>query len=81
MGVVEAIEQALWREDAGPSALAFDVYCILAAIDAAGWAVVPKEPTEEMSLAGSRALCERMECTCDEIPIYRAMLAASPKPE
>jgi hypothetical protein len=46
---------------------------VFAAIDAAGWQLVPKEPTKEMlrTLHYSDALIET----------YRAMLSAAPKPE
>jgi hypothetical protein len=50
---------------------------ILAAIEAAGWQVVPKEPTKEMmkGVVGPAGYTS--------IPLadaYRAMLAATPKP-
>ena len=55
----------------------------LAAIEAAGWAVVPKEPTEHMLRAGAVHAgvpyddeCEREWMRLD----YKAMLAAAPKP-
>jgi hypothetical protein len=48
----------------------------LAAIDAAGFAIVPKEPTEEMETAYWRA--QGMDrAPCDQT--WDAMLAAAPK--
>ena len=70
-----------------------DAKAALRAIDAAGYAVVPKEPTEDMTWAGAdgRKAAARMggvhgqtmEETYKhtfkyELAIYRAMLAASP---
>jgi TRAP-type C4-dicarboxylate transport system substrate-binding protein len=52
---------------------------ILAAIEAAGWQVVPKEPTREMKEAGGRYKAEYgIRRTVGGY--YRAMLAAAPKP-
>ena len=47
----------------------------IAAIRAAGWAVVPVEPTEEMLGDGHEEMFERGGRVID---IYRAMLAAAP---
>jgi hypothetical protein len=52
------------------------VRAALAAIDAAGFAIVPKEPTEEMETAYWRA--QGMDrAPCDQT--WDAMLAAAPK--
>ena len=48
--------------------------CIIAAVEAAGWRVVPEEPTEEMVIAGCRH--EEMG---DMAGRYKAMLAARPR--
>jgi hypothetical protein len=47
----------------------------LATIEAAGWQVVPKEPT--VGMLGATVNDDWPGCTGD---IYRAMLAAAPKP-
>ena len=51
----------------------------LAALDAAGWALVPKVPTEAMAFAGLDALLEDM-MVVDMVRVYRAMLAAAGPP-
>lgn len=60
-----------------------DMRDVLRAIDAAGWRFDPKEPTEEMIVAGRRALrgsvndpTEAQEAAAD---VWRAMLAAAPR--
>ncbi|WP_252108943.1 MULTISPECIES: hypothetical protein [unclassified Halomonas] len=53
------------------------------------WQCVPKEPTGDQVDAGCQAIgdCERLgechgDCDCSPAPkVYRAMLAAAPKPE
>jgi len=52
-----------------------DAKCDLAAIRAAGWAVVPVEPTDEMFEAGH----EEVLGGSGVIATYRAMLAAAPE--
>jgi hypothetical protein len=47
----------------------------LSAIEAAGFAVVPKEATGEMKEAGFLRLCDRVR---DANDIYAAMIATSP---
>jgi hypothetical protein len=55
----------------------------LAAIAAAGYAVVPVEPTKEMEIAGAIAHdfdAVKMPSRVRAALTYRAMLAAAPKP-
>jgi hypothetical protein len=50
----------------------------------AGWALVPKEPTWEMEVAGRDVLCDTLDddaATYHARDVYRAMLAASPSTE
>lgn len=71
--VAEHLEDAA-RDGAG---------AVLQAIDAAGWQVVPKEPTEDMGVAGARTM------PCDAEPgalarsfagnAWAAMVAAAPR--
>lgn len=49
----------------------------LAALDAAGYVVVPKEPTAQMCDAGQRAICHFVVPAMNTEYAYRAMLAAS----
>lgn len=51
----------------------------LAALDAAGWAVVPKEATEEMGFAGARQLVKSGAPIAKSVRIWAAMCAAAPK--
>ena len=56
---------------------------IQSALDAAGLAIVPKEPTDWMSQAGIIAALSKAEVDPDHnlaehLPTYRAMLEASP---
>jgi hypothetical protein len=57
--------------------LADDAAAILAALDAAGLAVVPKEPTEEMRTAGTEEWLTVRAMEDRAAVIYRAMLAAA----
>jgi hypothetical protein len=54
---------------------------LLEALDAAGYVIVPKEPSEEMISAGERAghyaRSNPVICENDADACYRAMLAAS----
>ena len=90
--LVKAIERAIWEQRYLSSADA-KVTCIIRAIDAAGFAIVPKEPTEDMvwKASDARKAAGRMGGvhgqTMDEtykhtfkyeLAIYRAMLAAAP---
>lgn len=52
---------------------------ILAALDAAGYAVVPKEPTPKMLQAYSDANWTDWSTTSGAAKAYRAMLAEAPK--
>ena len=84
-GLVEAVglamrEQAVGWEDyirqgAGWPLLA---RAALSAISAAGWAVVPKEATEEMRNEGKMILF-RPDKSWSVSDVYRGMLAAAPK--
>ena len=55
---------------------------LLGAIDAAGLAIVPKEPNDWMSQAGiaalSKAEVDPAHNMAEHLPVYRAMLEASP---
>ena len=53
---------------------------IIAALDAAGLVVVPREPTEEMSEAGMDYMpgCDPTDCMVKAGVAFEAMLAASP---
>ena len=55
---------------------------ILDDLDAAGLAIVPKEPTDWMSQAGiaalSKAEVDPAHYMAEHLPVYRAMLEASP---
>lgn len=63
--------------------------CVLAALSAAGWVVVPMEPNEAMQQAAPRAVwgdCwneldddAQTEAMADCAAIYRAMIAAAPQ--
>jgi hypothetical protein len=89
MSLIKSIDDAI---AAHYDELPYDDFpaAVFAAIEAAGWQLVPKEPTEEMRDAGwDRAwginFYERdgalvIETTVSR-DIYRAMLAAAPKPE
>lgn len=48
---------------------------VIAALEAAGWVVMPKEPTGEMHRVG----CHRRRNGCNTITIYKAMFAARPR--
>jgi hypothetical protein len=58
-----------------------DAAAILAALDAAGLAVVPKEPTEEMQIAGTEQWLTVRAMEDRAAVIYRAMLAAAKEGE
>ena len=51
---------------------------ILAAMDAAGLVVVPREPTEEMRRAFQEKMDEWMQEIGTDDDLYTAMIAASP---
>jgi hypothetical protein len=70
--VNDAIGKSLLRGD-WPSERA---QTVLAALDAAGYAVVPKEPTEAMTEAASGAWYQHRSST----EMYRAMLTAAKDP-
>jgi len=70
--LIEAIAWAIF----GPNCTADGaVKAALAAIRAAGWAVVPVEPTEEMFDAGHASSAHGHGI----VALYRAMLAAAPE--
>lgn len=58
-----------------------DMYAAIAAAEAAGFAVVPKEPSLAMQNAGWREVDKQGFSTEDTevAPIYRAMIEARPK--
>jgi hypothetical protein len=73
MSLVEIIACALRSDSVVYSSdPASDARVVLAAIEAAGWQVVPKEPTEEMLTNGDNGFA---------LVIWRDALAAAPKPE
>jgi hypothetical protein len=61
--------------------LAGDAAAILAALDAAGLAVVPKEPTVEMQVAGTEQWLTVRAMEDRAAVIYRAMVAAAKEGE
>jgi hypothetical protein len=63
-----------WGEEAK-----FAAHATLSAINAAGYAVVPKEPTDPMWFAGHAALETHGESARASCWAYVAMLAAAPK--
>lgn len=52
----------------------------IAAVEAEGWQLVPVEPTAEMVEAGFLSLGKGEDASVLERDVYRAMLAAAPKP-
>ena len=76
--IIEAMARAFYANDGEQSYGIDAMRAALSAAEAAGWVLVPKEPTDEQVKAAYNA--------CDEhggVLIktgYRAMLAASPKP-
>lgn len=52
----------------------------IAAVEAEGWQLVPVEPTEAMLTAGFLSLGKGEDASVLERDVYRAMLAAAPKP-
>jgi hypothetical protein len=72
---IEAIRTSLWEarfEDAR--------YSILAALDAAGWKLVPKNPTKEMWDAACEAIGYSIPSDM-VMDALKAALAVAPKPE
>lgn len=71
--------QAIWNFITGePATVNARADAILAALSAAGFAVVPREPTREMIDAGVNAMAALGYIAANEhevIAIYRAMLA------
>jgi len=68
--LLERVRQAIWHHGDGRE----DAEAAIAAICAAGWAVVPVEPTEEMFDAGHASSAHGHGI----VALYRAMLAAAP---
>jgi hypothetical protein len=77
----ETVDDCLASHCPCVSASRAEADAILAALDAAGLAVVPKEPTEEMQIAGTevRLIVRAMEDRA--AVIYRAMVAAAKEGE
>lgn len=67
---------------ASPRGLTTDEHadCIVAALDAAGFQCVPKEPKEQMLLRGWKVVKANQATVFEIREIYRAMLAASTEP-
>lgn len=86
MSANDAIVTACWvaLKHHGQIGLRVDPDAFLASLSAAGYAVVPKEPTSEMCSMGADELpTPTCESTDEEAAaeVYRAMLAASePQP-
>jgi len=68
--LLERVRQAIWHHGDGRE----DAEAAIGAIRAAGWAVVPVEPTEEMFDAGHASSAHGHGI----VALYRAMLAAAP---
>ena len=75
----EVIAAAIKSRPAWNTSYSADAAAILAALDAAGFVVVPREPTEEMIENGLGAMMEWDARTGDDqgiAEVYRAMIAA-----
>ena len=72
--LIEWIRQAIWHHGDGRE----DAEATLAAIRAAGWAVVPQEPTNEMLWAARSADWDAPPERLTWADGYRLMLAAAP---
>ena len=70
---IAPVDQERWR---------FLVIAALSAAEAAGWVMVPKEPTEAMCEEGGDVSCGQFYAgSSGARAIYRAMLAAAGEPE
>ena len=86
--LVEAVARACAASDDETAGARYTNYwadmarAALAAIEAAGWRVVPVEPTEAMKVAGLKQamMAEPDGFINQAIAAYVAMLAAAPKP-
>ena len=77
--IIEAMARAFYANDGEQSYGIDAMRAALSAAEAAGWVLVPKEPTPEMTGRAIWADDQRTGGqTCNHL--YRAMLAASPKP-
>jgi hypothetical protein len=74
MSARDVISQCLWHHATTPTADA-----ILTALRAAGYVVVPREPTDEMMFAGAQALAMEMQAPSGVLMGigYAAMLSAA----
>lgn len=78
MKSLEEIRQATWL-DVGNCKVRLDErdwQRLVAALDAGGWVMVPREPTAAMDAAGVSAMCAPMVTSTQ---VYRAMIEARPK--
>ena len=81
--IIEAMARAFYANDGEQSYGIDAMRAALSAAEAAGWVLVPKEPTEKMhdaAHANLESLGYRSIGLVGEAGVYRAMLAASPKP-
>jgi hypothetical protein len=78
--IAETVMELVDGEDYTPErVMQIAMQAALTALEALGLAVVPREPTEAMCVAGvSETMSDADQC--DAAHIYRAMLAAAPLP-
>ena len=98
--IIETMARAIYNGRNGPGCTSWgrlpgrhkepyisDARAALYAAETAGWVMVPKEPTEAMSVNGGLAIERSMFEDCDPLVFdgatkcYRAMLAAAGEPE
>jgi hypothetical protein len=77
----DAMRSAGWTEPHEDSEIAYEkAKAQLAALDAAGYQIVPQEPTPAMLTAGNDTLNSQRSSWAVVHEIYRAMSEAAPKP-